>query len=301
MVEKKVSIVLPVYNGERFLSQAIESVISQQYTNWELIIVNDCSTDSSLKIMEEYAARDSRIRVLNNARNLKLPNSLNVGFREATGDYFSWTSDDNIMKPEMLKRLVEELDKDEEYGLVYSDHDDIDEEGNITCTRALLEPKDMGVWGNVCGASFLYRRSTAELVGEYDPDLFLAEDYDYWMRLYSKSKIKHLPDILYSCRRHAKSLSSTRKEQIKTQTFRAVMKNHWELLEKCDTSKDRMNLLELEYRLSSEHDTVKMLEMAKTMNAWRHKTIVRRTIDKCKQITKRIIGWDKRKEARVSN
>ena len=174
----KISMVLPVYNGERFLGQAIESILAQVYTNWELIIVNDCSTDSSESIMIHYAQMDDRIKIINNPDNLKLPRSLNVGFKIATGDYFTWTSDDNLLKPNMLKRLCEELDASQEYGLVYSNHDEIDEEGVHIRDNILGEPDDMGKTGNVCGASFLYRRSVAELVGEYDPDLFLAEDYE---------------------------------------------------------------------------------------------------------------------------
>lgn len=81
-----VSIVLPVYNGEKYLASAIESILAQSYRNWELILVNDCSTDRSLEIMENYAGKDARIRVVQNAENLKLPRSLNAGFAEAKGN-----------------------------------------------------------------------------------------------------------------------------------------------------------------------------------------------------------------------
>lgn len=83
---KKVSIVLPVYNGEVYLRQAIESVLAQTYENWELIIVDDCSTDGSPAIMDEYAGWDARIKVVHNKENQKLPESLNIGFRQAEGD-----------------------------------------------------------------------------------------------------------------------------------------------------------------------------------------------------------------------
>lgn len=81
MLHKKlISIVLPTYNGSRFLRDSIESVVSQTYEHWELIIVNDCSTDNTLKIAKEYEERDSRIRVISNNINKKLPASLNIGF-----------------------------------------------------------------------------------------------------------------------------------------------------------------------------------------------------------------------------
>ena len=76
-----VSVIMPVYNGEKYLKQSIESVIQQTYKDWELIIVNDCSTDNSRNIMQSYADTDSRIRIVDNGSNLKLPRSLNAGFR----------------------------------------------------------------------------------------------------------------------------------------------------------------------------------------------------------------------------
>ena len=135
---KKVSIVLPVYNGEVYLRQAIESVLAQTYENWELIIVDDCSTDGSPAIMDEYAGWDARIKVVHNKENQKLPESLNIGFRQAEGDYFAWTSDDNMYKPDAIETMVSVLDARPQYGLVYCDMDYIDDDGretggNFTC------------------------------------------------------------------------------------------------------------------------------------------------------------------------
>ena len=93
-VSNLISIVLPVYNGEQYIDKAVESIIGQTYKNWELILVNDCSTDHTLEILEEYAGKDVRIRIINNTHNLKLPASLNVGFENAKGRYLTWTSDD---------------------------------------------------------------------------------------------------------------------------------------------------------------------------------------------------------------
>lgn len=84
-----VSIVLPCYNGAGFLAQSIDSVVEQTYTDWELILVNDCSKDNSLEIMQRYADEDSRIRIINNEHNLKLPGALNRGFQEAKGKYLT--------------------------------------------------------------------------------------------------------------------------------------------------------------------------------------------------------------------
>ena len=84
-----VSIILPTYNGEAYIAQSIESILSQTYKKFELIIVNDCSTDHTLEIIQRYKEKDARIRVINNIVNKKLPCSLNIGFSDARGDYLS--------------------------------------------------------------------------------------------------------------------------------------------------------------------------------------------------------------------
>ena len=82
-----VRIILPVYNGEQYLRESIDSVIAQTYQNWELIIIDDCSSDASPSIAASYAERDSRIHYYRNEHNLKLPRSLNRGFSLAKGEY----------------------------------------------------------------------------------------------------------------------------------------------------------------------------------------------------------------------
>lgn len=222
--EKMISIVLPVYNGATHLAYSIESVINQTYQNWELIIVNDCSTDDTLAIAESYQRKDPRIRVISNEKNLKLPLTLNAGFAQARGAYFTWTSDDNMYKPEALRRLAQELERDSSCVMVYSDFTDIDSDGKQTGSVVCEEPEQIMV-RNVFGASFLYRAEVAREVGLYDANLFLAEDYDYWMRIYRNGKIKHINEDLYLYRHHAGSLTATKKAFVNIQTYRALEKN----------------------------------------------------------------------------
>ena len=85
----KISVILPTYNGERWLAESIKSVIDQTEHNWELIIVNDCSKDNTLKIAQSFAERDKRIFVISNEVNKKLPATLNIGFSYAKGKYLT--------------------------------------------------------------------------------------------------------------------------------------------------------------------------------------------------------------------
>lgn len=227
-MNKKISIILPVYNGADHVAGAIESIIAQSYQNWELIIVNDCSTDKTLEICAKFVRKDSRIKLFSNKKNLKLPASLNVGFSMAGGDYYTWTSDDNLYKKNALEMLVSALQQNPNAVMVYANYTNIDADGAILFEGILQEPEYI-VTGNVCGACFLYTADIAKKVGEYDETLFLAEDYDYWLRIYAAGKIVHIPDNLYLYRRHAKSLTETRKNQIDAQTYKALEKNFFNL------------------------------------------------------------------------
>ena len=122
----KVSIVLPCYNGAKLLGEAINSCINQTFKDWELIIINDCSTDNTLEVANSFAEKDKRIKVFTNEKNSKLPASLNNGFRRAIGEYWTWTSDDNLLHPTMLEEMVNYLDEHDEVGFVAADYNIID-------------------------------------------------------------------------------------------------------------------------------------------------------------------------------
>lgn len=212
-----VSIVMPVYNGEKYLRQSIESVLSQTFKDWSLIIVDDCSTDLSPAIMSEYAKLDNRIRVIHNKVNSKIPGSLNNGFEKASGKYYTWTSDDNIYEYDAIEKMVNYLDNHSDTGLVYSNMQFIDGEGNET---GIYESEPEDIFSNNCiGACFMYRADIAKKAGKYNTDWFLVEDYEYWLRIRNICKIGHINELLYKYRRHEKSLSETRMIQIREKLY----------------------------------------------------------------------------------
>ena len=226
MNKPKVSIVLPCYNGASMLPQAIDSVLSQTFTDWELIIVNDCSTDNTLEIAKSYEGKDCRIKVVSNPVNKKLPASLNEGFSHARGDYYTWTSDDNILLPNMLKVLCNYLDNHDDIGFVASDYDAIDAEGNYIKTISV--PDDINICmplNDYVGASFMYRSDIARNVGPYDVSLFLVEDYDYWIRIWKECKVGVIHDVLYRYRWHSNSLTEKRKKDIAQNLLTLRLKN----------------------------------------------------------------------------
>lgn len=108
----RVSIGLPVYNGERYLAAAIESVLAQTYTDFELIIADNASTDGTEAICRDYAARDSRVRYRRNPQNLGAAPNYNLVFALARGAYFKWMAHDDLIAPTYLERCVAQLDAD---------------------------------------------------------------------------------------------------------------------------------------------------------------------------------------------
>lgn len=224
-----VSIVLPTYNGSHYLGQAIQSILDQTYTNWELIIVDDGSTDNTPNIMSHYAALDSRIRSIRHPNNRRLPAALNTGFAQAKGEYLTWTSDDNYYRPIALATMVDFLNAHPEVDIVYTDCSFIDEDGNVIGYREAKPIMEL-VQRNCVGPSFLYRRQVQERVGCYSEKFFLAEDYDFWLRAAAAGfRFQPLHIDVYFYRIHKKSLSSTKKPNVRKVADQALLRNVWKI------------------------------------------------------------------------
>lgn len=174
------SIVLPVKNGEKYLSSAIASIVNQSLKDFELIVVNDNSTDQTSAILDTWIKRDERIRVIPSNSTKKLPGALNTGFAAARGQWFTWTSHDNILEPVFLEVFFNALST-QGLDFAYSNYWLIDAEGKRT---RLVEVRDSKYlhYENVVGASFAYSSRLAKLVGPYDESAFMFEDYDFWVR-----------------------------------------------------------------------------------------------------------------------
>ena len=226
-IDKLVSIILPVYNGEDMVGEAIESILAQTYKNFELIVIDDGSHDRTPKIVDYYAREDKRIRVIHQ-KNSKLPRALNNGFAMARGEFLTWTSCDNNMHPDCVEKLVGYMEKHPDVAMCYANIRVIDGKGkpittntwysrgestgNVYLPDATLRLNTYAE--NTVAAAFMYRRAVPMLVGGYDPALYTVEDYDYWMRINDFFGLRHVDfeDIIYDYRFHSKSLTSKAKE-----------------------------------------------------------------------------------------
>jgi glycosyltransferase involved in cell wall biosynthesis len=212
-----VSIVLPTYNGARYLLASVESCISQTFKDWELILVDDASTDSTASMVNECVKRDGRIRCIHNEQNRKLPGALNIGFAAARGRYFTWTSDDNRYRPSAIKRMLDVLEIHEDVEIVYADVTIIDEDEEEIGFARVAEPEQLA-FGDCVGACFLYKREVHGVVGGYREECFLAEDYDFWLRASARFGLMPLHEDLYLYRVHERSLAARRVREIRDVT-----------------------------------------------------------------------------------
>ncbi len=227
----KVSIVLPTYKNTQYLRQAIDSCLKQTHANLELIIVNDGPSESIENIVKSYT--DQRIHYIKNDRNLGIAGALNAGFTYGHGDLLTWTSDDNWFDSKAIETMVEALQKNPWAALTYCDYFNVDETGKIIKKISVGSSDKLQVV-NCVGACFLYKREVYEKIGNYKKELFLAEDYDYWLRIANNFKILPIHTPLYYYRLHTQSLKGQNKTlQIEIQAAIAAAQNHapkWAML-----------------------------------------------------------------------
>jgi glycosyltransferase involved in cell wall biosynthesis len=198
-----ISVVMGVYNAERTVRQAVDSILSQTYKDWELIIVNDGSTDSTGKILAEYADTDARVRVIEQA-NQGLTRSLITGTALARGQYIARQDADDISLPCRFQRQLETIEPEPDCVLVTSWVEDVSPEG-VRCglhkelhhKLRLLSGNELTLDGIAAHGSVLMRRVTFEKVGGYRSCFYYAQDSDLWLRLSSQGMFLVVPEILY--------------------------------------------------------------------------------------------------------
>ena len=203
----KVSVTMGVYNCEASLAEAVDSILNQSFTDWELIMCDDGSSDGSYAIAKEYEKRfPDKIRVIKNERNMGLNETLNRCIGEAKGEYIAGMDADDISVAERLEKEYEFLEEHKEYGFVCCDMIMFDESGEWGRTHSKAEPdiKDIYVSGGAyCHATRLVRKEAYKAVGGYTVDkrLLRVEDYNLWQKLYVKGyKGYNLHEALYKMR-----------------------------------------------------------------------------------------------------
>lgn len=207
---------MAVYNGEKYLRTAIDSILNQTYPDFEFIIIDDCSTDNTSSILKNYT--DARIQVIRNERNLKLPASLNKGLKISKGKYIARMDADDIAMPDRFAKQVKYLEDHSDVAVVGGSFQVFHEYGKdmyikrAYCDEMLekycLIPSPIGH-----PTAMLRKSMTVDEGFFYDEKYTSAQDYDLWLRIAKKHKINNIPDVVLKYRVHANSISKKRSEE----------------------------------------------------------------------------------------
>jgi glycosyltransferase involved in cell wall biosynthesis len=222
-----VSVVMPVHNAERFLAEAIESVLAQTYRGCELVLVDDASTDGSWSLAQRYASQDARVRVFRNEPNLGVNKTRIRAFAEAnpSSKYFAVMDSDDVCMPDRLERQVAFLETHPEHALVGGNNLIIDERGTEIGRRLYPTTHDQIInvitrYNPIAQPTVTIRRSALETVGVYDEHV-ICEDYDLWLRMAARFKLANLDAFTLKYR-----ISTT---QSKRTRMRAILKSTIEI------------------------------------------------------------------------
>lgn len=216
-----VSIIMPSYNTGRFIAETINSVLAQTYENWEIIIVDDCSTDNTDEIVAEYL-RDERIRYFKNEKNSGAAVSRNRALREARGEWIAFLDSDDLWSPDKLEKQVGFMEKNG-YRFSYTNYIEIDEESK-PLGRRITGPEKICKTGmfNYCWPGCLTVMYDARAIGLVQiEDIKKNNDYAMWLKVCRKADCYLLNETLASYRKRAGSISN--------HSYKALIKWHYRL------------------------------------------------------------------------
>jgi len=214
MQSPRVSVVLPVWNGEQYLAASVESILDQTFESFELLIVDDGSTDQTVSIARRYGAMDARIKLVRIGHG-GVANALNAGFRQARAPYVARMDADDIALPSRLQLQIAYLDSHPRCVVVGCDTEVIDENENdlgimsfpIT-HEALVNLLLSGRGSPFVHPAVVMRRDAVQAVGGYRPEHCPSEDYELWLRLIHSGEFASIPKCLLRYRMHRNSVSA---------------------------------------------------------------------------------------------
>lgn len=197
---------MAVYNAEKYIKESVDSILSQTYTNFEFIIIDDCSTDSSNNLLNDLALQDNRIKIIANEENLGLTKNLNKACKIARGEYIARMDADDISFPDRFEKQVMFLDNNPEIDIVGSFSNDINEEGTIIGSRSVpishteivsILPK----LNPMSHPTVMFRKTRLEQIGFYNENFRTSQDYELWFRAVGNGlKLANIPEVLFSYR-----------------------------------------------------------------------------------------------------
>ena len=210
-----VSVIMPVFNGERFLAEAIESILAQTFNDFELVIVDDGSHDRSAEIVGSYAEQDDRIRFVKLEHNLGEADARNQGIAFARGEFIATMDCDDVSLPQRLQRQLDVFARNPEIGVLGTGAQAVNEELRPLFNFDLPQQHALIVINLFVGSFFIHpstmmRRDALSSVGGYEPSRLTAPDTELWSRLMWRTRFANLPERLLLYRWHDAQIHRTR-------------------------------------------------------------------------------------------
>jgi glycosyltransferase involved in cell wall biosynthesis len=223
-----VSVVMSVHNGQKYLRDAVESILNQTFRNFEFIVIDDGSTDNSKEILEEYAAKDRRIRLISR-ENRGITKSLNEGSALARGEFIAHMDADDVSLPERLVKQVAHLEKNQICVAVGGQALRIDCDGDpinvweVPISHETVDSHHItGGVGGMIHPAVTIRLNALTDIGGYDERLSASSDLDLWLRLAEVGELTNLPDVVLKYRVHFYSITMG-KRLLQTNTANQVI------------------------------------------------------------------------------
>lgn len=227
----KVSIIVATYNRADFIAAAIDSALKQAYQDWELLVLDDGSTDDTENIVAAFSMKDGRIRFIRQEKNVGIARNRNRGLEESKGEYIAMLDSDDVWLDEKkLEKQVAFLEAHPECAVVGTNVAIIDKDGHRTGSFE-FETKDKAIRAKMlrrnqfAQSSLLYRKSAALEAGMYDPTYAIADDYDLWLKIGKKGGFANLPDYTTGYRVHGAGITKEKKFKAANEHM-AIIKKH---------------------------------------------------------------------------
>lgn len=210
-----VSVIIPVHNGEKYLKEAIDSCLSQDYSPMEIIVVDDKSEDRTLEILNEYQKNNSILKVIPSEKQNGLGNVINIGIRNSTGKYIARMDADDIMCPGRIKKQVEYMEKNPNCVAVGGQIDIINENSDNIGHRVYAQDdahlkRNRFLFQPFAHPAVMLRRSTLDEVGLYPENMWKTEDVKLFLTLSTKGDFANLPDTVLKYRMTFKTESQAK-------------------------------------------------------------------------------------------
>ena len=251
-----VTVIMPVYNSERYVAEAIESILDQTFTDFEFLIIDDASTDRTKSIIKSY--KDPRIHVIEKPDNTGYTRSLNLGLKKAKGRYIARMDSDDISFPERFEKQVSFLNANPKYILCGTSYSIIDQDHQVLLPKTNKEIR-LNLLRTNCIAhpTIMLKKDIIKKYSlQYDPKMEPSEDYDLWVRLLPLGKLYNLQEVLLKYRLHNSSVS---RKRIREQEVAAV-EVKLKLLQKSNDyiTRDELHLLK---RIFLKYETLDLKDI----------------------------------------